>query len=160
MVQIDFGLIPLLKGLRIGQIFSELVESHDLTLNPEDHGSLRNTYKTSRTIVTDEYEVGEDHPMDIIDDVAEGYKVIRYLDLPKSLAKCMQDTDTRGIKIRHKLKFRIQLHNPDGHVSEVCFYIYMYCYWDIYTDTLFSYALLFPFQYSSPLPLPLTKITT
>lgn len=57
--------------------------------------------------------------MEILNDVAEGYQLSRYLSLPKSLTKCLQDTDTRGIRVRHKLKFRIQLHNPDGHVSEV-----------------------------------------
>ncbi len=31
----------------------------------------------------------------------------------------MQDAETRGIKIRHKLKFNILLHNPDEHTSEL-----------------------------------------
>ncbi|TQB77531.1 hypothetical protein MPDQ_000072 [Monascus purpureus] len=118
-IQVDFRLIPLLKGLRIGQIFSELIECDELTLNPEDHGSLRNTYTTTRSIVSDVYELPEDAPVEILNDVAEGYQLSRYLSLPKSLTKCLQDTDTRGIRVRHKLKFRIQLHNPDGHVSEL-----------------------------------------
>lgn len=40
--------------------------------------------------------------------------------LPKSLHACVQDCEVAGIKIKHKLKFTIQLHNPDGHMSEVC----------------------------------------
>jgi hypothetical protein len=40
--------------------------------------------------------------------------------LPKTLSKCLQDVDVHGIKIRHKVKFNIALHNPDGHISEVC----------------------------------------
>ena len=119
VIQVDFRLIPLLKGLRIGQIHSELVECDELTLNPEDHGSLRNTYTTTRTIVSDDYDLPEDASLEVIDDAAEGYQLSRNLNLPKSLTKCLQDTDTRGIRVRHKLKFRIQLHNPDGHVSEV-----------------------------------------
>lgn len=119
-MQIDFRLIPLLKGLRIGQIVSQLVESHDLTLNPDDPESFRNTYKNSRTIVTDEHELDEENNLEVIDESVEGYQFSRSLALPKTLTKCLQDTETRGIKIRHKLKFRIQLHNPDGHVSEVC----------------------------------------
>lgn len=111
-------MIPLLKGLRIGQITSQLIESHDLTLNPEDPDSIRNTYKITRTILTDEHEVDDDH-VEIIDEAAEGYQFTRYLDMPQTLTRCLQDTDTKGIKIRHKMKFRIQLHNPDGHVSEV-----------------------------------------
>lgn len=126
-MQIDFKLIPLLKGLRIGQIVSQLVESHDLTLNPDDPESFRNTYKNSRTIVTDEHELDEENNLEVIDESVEGYQFSRSLALPKTLTKCLQDTETRGIKIRHKLKFRIQLHNPDGHVSEVCsvFWIFM-----------------------------------
>lgn len=117
-IRVDFKLIPLLKGLRIGQITSQLIESHDLTLNPEDPDSVRNTYKITRTILTDEHEVDEDN-VEIIDEAAEGYQFTRYLDMPQTLTRCLQDTDTKGIKIRHKMKFRIQLHNPDGHVSEV-----------------------------------------
>lgn len=117
-IRVDFKLIPLLKGLRIGQITSQLIESHDLTLNPEEPDSVRNTYKSTRTILTDEYEVDEDN-FEIIEEAAEGYQFTRYLDMPQTLTRCLQDTDTKGIKIRHKMKFRIQLHNPDGHVSEV-----------------------------------------
>ena len=117
-IQVDFKLIPLLKGLRIGQITSQLIESHDLTLNPEDPDSIRNTYKTTRTILTDEHELDENN-IEIIDEAAEGYQCKRILDMPQTLTRCLQDTDTKGIKVRHKLKFRIQLHNPDGHISEV-----------------------------------------
>lgn len=117
-IRVDFKLIPLLKGLRIGQTTSQLIESHDLTLNPEDADSIRNTYKITRTILTDEYEL-EDDSLEIIDEAAEGYQFTRYLDMPQTLTRCLQDTDTKGIKVRHKMKFRIQLHNPDGHISEV-----------------------------------------
>ncbi|EAW06591.1 arrestin family protein [Aspergillus clavatus NRRL 1] len=118
-LRVDFKLIPLLKGLKIGQIVSQLIESHDLTLNPEDPDSIRNTYKSTRTIVSDEYELDDEGSLEIIDEEAEGYQFSRYLDLPKTLTRCLQDTDTRGIKIRHKLKFRVQLLNPDGHISEL-----------------------------------------
>lgn len=118
-IRVDFKLIPLLKGLGIGQIISQLVETHDLTLNPEDPDSIRNTYKTTRTIINDEHKLDEDNHLEIIDEAAEGYQFSRVLDLPKTLTRCLQDTDTRGIKIRHKLKFRVQLLNPDGHISEV-----------------------------------------
>ncbi|OJJ30450.1 hypothetical protein ASPWEDRAFT_46034 [Aspergillus wentii DTO 134E9] len=118
-IRIDFRLIPLLKGLRIGQIISQLIESHDLTLNPEDPDSIRNTYKNTRTVMTDEHELDEDNSMEIIDESVEGYQFSRHLDLPKTLTRCLQDTDTKGIKVRHKLKFRVQLHNPDGHISEL-----------------------------------------
>lgn len=61
----------------------------------------------------------DEDSFEIIDEAAEGYHCERVLDMPQSLTRCLQDTDTKGIKVRHKLKFRIQLHNPDGHISEV-----------------------------------------
>ncbi|KAL2789093.1 hypothetical protein BJX66DRAFT_239754 [Aspergillus keveii] len=118
-IRVDFKLIPLLKGLGIGQIVSQLIETHDLTLNPEDPDAVRNTYKNTRTIVNDEHTIDADQNLEIIDEAAEGYQFSRLLDLPKTLARCLQDTDTRGIKVRHKLKFRVQLLNPDGHISEL-----------------------------------------
>lgn len=118
-IRVDFKLIPLLKGLKVGQIVSQLIESHDLTFNPEDPDSIRNTYKDSRTIVSDEYALDEEGNLEIIDEAVEGYQFSRYLDLPKTLTRCLQDTETRGIRIRHKLKFRVQLLNPDGHISEL-----------------------------------------
>ncbi|KAL4787705.1 hypothetical protein BJX76DRAFT_285754 [Aspergillus varians] len=118
-IRVDFKLIPLLKGLGIGQIISQLIETQDLTLNPEDPDAIRNTYKTTRTIINDEYTLDQDNSLEIIDEAAEGYQFSRVLDLPKTLTRCLQDTDTRGIKIRHKLKFRVQLLNPDGHISEL-----------------------------------------
>lgn len=120
-------MIPLLKGLRVGKINSQLVESHDLTLNPEDPEPLRSCYKITRTIINDERELPNNGEPEIIDETAEGHQFTHYLDMPKTLAKCLQDADTRGIKVRHKLKFRIQLLNPDGHISEVRFFAFMAC---------------------------------
>lgn len=157
-IRVDFKLIPLLKGLRIGQIVSQLIESHDLTLNPEDPDSIRNTYKSTRTILNDEHEVDEESGLDVIDEMAEGYQFTRYLDLPKTLARCLQDTDTRGIKIRHKLKFRVQLLNPDGHVSEVRIF-----HFPTLTDLFLifnSSALHSPSLSSSPLISPSMRTTT
>ncbi|KAL1990050.1 hypothetical protein VTN49DRAFT_6631 [Thermomyces lanuginosus] len=118
-VRVDFRLIPLLKGLKIGLISSQLIENHELTLNPDEPESVSNTHKSTRVVLTDDYELDPDHQLEIIDEMAEGYQFSRYLNLPKTLTRCLQDTETRGIKIRHKLKFRVQLHNPDGHTSEL-----------------------------------------
>lgn len=75
--------------------------------------------KSDRVIATDLYKVDTEHDEQIIDEVAEGYQFSRYLELPKSLNQCLQDCNIKGIKIRHKVKFNVQLHNPDGHISEL-----------------------------------------
>lgn len=156
----DFKLIPLLKGLKIGQIVSQLIESHDLTLNPEDPDSIRNTYKSTRTIVSDEYELDDEGSLEIIDEEAEGYQFSRYLDLPKTLTRCLQDTDTRGIKIRHKLKFRVQLLNPDGHISEVCVVSPLRIWGEVEDADNHSYELLSQSPSSFLPTLPSMKTTT
>lgn len=118
-IKVEFRLLPLLKGLKIGTISTQVLESHEFTLDPEAGTGLHNNYKTVKTIAVDEHELDEETDRQILDEEAEGFNFIRYLDLPKTLNRCLQDTDVCGIKIRHKLKFNVQLLNPDGHTSEV-----------------------------------------
>lgn len=118
-VRIDFRLVPLLKGLHLGELQSQLVESHELTVNPDDVDAFHSTHKSTRSVAVDVHPIDTAERLQVLDEVAEGYEFSRVLELPKTLSKCMQDTDTKGIRIKHKLKFRVQLHNPDGHTSEV-----------------------------------------
>ena len=116
-VRVDFRLIPLLKGLKLGLVRTEVLETWDLTLDPDSLAQYGNNRKDQRTILVDEHRI-EGEP-DVLDEVAEGFEFSRYLELPKTLRECVQDVDVKGIKIRHKLKFNVQLHNPDGHTSEL-----------------------------------------
>ncbi|KAI5309175.1 hypothetical protein KEM55_003877 [Ascosphaera atra] len=179
-VRVDFRLLPLLKGLRIGSITTQLVETHDFTVNPDDPDIFHSTHKTTRIIATDTHFLpgprgiqssrgrnshssfrhrhhlhhhnhhhgGNNHlsgtrslsrtgsrgssgsenttssegsvdPVQLVQEAEMFDEFTRVIELPKSLSKCMQDVDVKGIKIKHKLKFRVQLHNPDGHTSEV-----------------------------------------
>jgi len=119
-VQVDFKLISLLKGLVIGNISTQVREEHELVVDPEWGISALNNgiTKVDRTIVSDVYKVDPEDEQ-VIDEVAEGYQFSRYLELPKSLNHCLQDCNVKGIKVRHKVKFNVQLHNPDGHISEL-----------------------------------------
>ncbi|KAL9110456.1 MAG: hypothetical protein Q9227_005000 [Pyrenula ochraceoflavens] len=116
-VKVNFRLVSLLKGLRIGQITTQVLESHELMLDFENRYSQ--IHKNQKVIAEDEYMVDDGSEPQILNEEAEGYEFARHIELPKSLRKCLQDTEARGIKIRHKLKFNVQLHNPDGHVSEL-----------------------------------------
>ncbi|KIW14414.1 hypothetical protein PV08_07197 [Exophiala spinifera] len=120
-VQVDFKLISLLKGLVIGNISTQVREEHELVVDPEwGVSALNNGFtKVDRTIVSDLYKVDPEKDEQVIDEVAEGYQFSRYLELPKSLNQCLQDCNVKGIKVRHKVKFNVQLHNPDGHISEL-----------------------------------------
>ena len=109
--------MSLLKGLRIGNVTTQVVETQEFSLNPDAISTYLNNYKSTRIVADDEYTIpGEP---EILGEEAGGYTFSRQLELPKSLTKCMQDAETRGIKIRHKLKFHILLHNPDEHTSEL-----------------------------------------
>jgi hypothetical protein len=73
----------------------------------------------SSVIAYDNYQITPESDEHIIDETVEGFQFSRYLELPKTLNKCLQDCNVKGIKVRHKIKFNVQLHNPDGHISEL-----------------------------------------
>ena len=115
-VQVDFKLIPLLKGLKIGKITIELNERQEMSIKPPRSPKKRR--ETTRIIAKDEHCLAEDFEAEDIGG-QEGYVFSRTLSMPQSLRKCLQSVDALGIRIRHHLHFNVQMHNPDGHVSEV-----------------------------------------
>ncbi len=120
-VQVDFKLISLLKGLVIGNVSTQVKEEQEFVVDPEwGISALSNgTTKLDRVIAADLYRINPESDEQVIDEVAEGYQFSRYLELPKTLNQCLQDCNVKGIKVRHKVKFNVQLHNPDGHISEL-----------------------------------------
>ena len=117
-IQTEMSFTPLLKGLKIGTIKCNLVETHDWNV----HSYGDNHYKKTREIAAWSFEMNEEeHYHDMMNESGQdGWVLKESLPLPKSLKLCMQDVDTEKIKIKHKVKFIIALENPDGHISEVC----------------------------------------
>lgn len=123
-IPIEFRLVPLLKGLKIGKIESELSETRAVTTEPM--GYLRRQGIMIRSVAKDEWVLPDDFvPEDI--DGQEGYRFTRSVQIPKSLKRCLQSVEEKGFKVRHKLKFVVQLHNPDGHTSEVSGNSFEFC---------------------------------
>jgi arrestin-related trafficking adapter 4/5/7 len=120
-VRVDFKLIPLLKGLVIGNILTQIKEEQEFVVDPEWGISALGGGQTKldRMIVQDSYTIDPVKDEQVLDEAAEGYQFTRFLELPKTLNKCLQDCNVKGVKIRHKVKFNVQLHNPDGHISEL-----------------------------------------
>ncbi|EEP76328.1 CreD protein [Uncinocarpus reesii 1704] len=116
-IAVNFRMVPLLKGLALGTISTQLVESLEMTM-PADESVPRNS-KSSRVIFSHSFEVDNEGDLQILDDEAEGYKFSKTWDLPRTLRKCLQDAETKRIKVKHKLKFKVHLQNPDGHTSEL-----------------------------------------
>lgn len=113
---VEFKLIPLLKGLRIGKIVTELLEKQDMTIRGKNMAAK--SRQMVRNIAKDEYRIPDDLEADDVEG-QEGFIFSRAIPVPQSLKKCVQTIDTLGVKIRHSLTFNVQLHNPDGHMSEV-----------------------------------------
>lgn len=114
--RVDFRLIPLLKGLKIGNIYVDLTEIQELAVGPPSQP--KHTYKRGRVVAKETWELPDDAQTEEVDG-QEGYFLQRFMSIPKSLRQCVQTVETMGIKIRHSLDFNIQLHNPDSHISEV-----------------------------------------
>lgn len=124
-IPVEMRFTPLLKGLEVGDITIKLIEIHDIILHYPNHSHRE--HRKEREI--DHWTIPvtrEEHWQDVIQDSGpegwegqEGWVVNTSLTLPKKLTMCIQDVNARGIKVRHKLKLVVSLHNPDGHVSEL-----------------------------------------
>lgn len=120
VINIEMRFTSLLKGLRIGIIKCQLIESQEFVI-PANSSHTERIWKSTRDIESWSFELDEaQHYQEMLDDNGQdGYTLKEVMPLPKKLQRCVQDVDTHGIKIRHKVKFNIALHNPDGHISEV-----------------------------------------
>lgn len=118
-IDVEMRFTSLLKGLRIGQIKCLLVEEQEFRL-PGLTAQSERRHKHTRDIDNWTFEMNEEeHYHDLLEDGQDGYVLKEQMPLPKKLSRYIQDVEVHGIKIRHKVKFTVALHNPDGHVSEV-----------------------------------------
>ncbi|KAK7517892.1 uncharacterized protein IWZ02DRAFT_447391 [Phyllosticta citriasiana] len=117
----DFQLIPLKKGVTIGKIKMEL---HEHVILNAIQGERTIPHSWDAIVAKEEYDMpddaeqrmtdeDDDHPFD------ESFKFKLTLPFPKSLKKCRQNVDTDFIRIDHKIKLYVNLHNPEGHTSQL-----------------------------------------
>jgi arrestin-related trafficking adapter 4/5/7 len=118
-VTAEFTLCPLHKGVTIGKIKMEILER--VTLSTEQ-GRFK-MRQTDNVVATHEQEMPENslHPLSEettgIADESYHFKVT--LPLERSLNRMRQSVETEHIKVWHNLKIYVNLHNPDGHVSQL-----------------------------------------
>lgn len=129
--RVDMLLVPLLKGLKLGNIKVSLVEYYTYCGHVGGHTDERTVFE--KIIKKPKGPEGQDiwEDMDIgldgnfyndgeIELSPDRWSVSTFIQIPPSLALCTQDCDVlSNVKVRHKLKFVIGLVNPDGHVSEL-----------------------------------------
>lgn len=108
---VSLMLVPLLKGLQLGDIKMTLVEMYSYV------GYLPPPQQGERVIVEKLIpRPKEDDPNFHMDK----WEITTFIRLPVSLSKVTQDCDIgQHLKVRHKMKFVIGLVNPDGHTSEL-----------------------------------------
>ncbi|KAK3316167.1 hypothetical protein B0H66DRAFT_604478 [Apodospora peruviana] len=119
-IPLETRFTPLLKGLELGDVTVKLMEAHDIVLQSSTGHTLRE-YRKEQEVAGWTIPMSRDeHWQDMIEDTGqEGWVMKAQLDLPRKLGRCIQDVNTQGIKVRHKLKLVVALKNPDGHISEL-----------------------------------------
>ena len=114
-VQVDFRIVSLLKGLKIGEVSTKIKETQDMVIDIKRQAKKT---KISREVAHDIFDFPHEQETEIVDGL-DAWVFSRHLVLPKTLRQCLQTVDALGIKIRHNLNFNVKLINPDGHTSEV-----------------------------------------
>ncbi|KAE8381311.1 hypothetical protein BDV26DRAFT_278884 [Aspergillus bertholletiae] len=114
-IRVSYRFVPLVKGIRLKSIRSDVVETHTV-LKPS-------CVSRSRPVVIDEYQPLAWEDMDISTDDGCWYLCSRTIHLPKSTRQCLQSTATTVMHIKHSMQFLITMLNPDGHLSSVRLYL-------------------------------------
>ncbi|OJJ00829.1 hypothetical protein ASPVEDRAFT_51907 [Aspergillus versicolor CBS 583.65] len=117
-LDVNHAFVPAMRGLKIEYVESQLLEIRDFALNEADMDTGKNNTSSTTILSSDRYLL-DNNPPDVAVKDTSGFQFARSLHLPKILGQCMQDIDTKGIRIKHKLKINVRMHNPDGHVSEL-----------------------------------------
>lgn len=124
----DVELSPIKKGLRLGKVELRLLETVvkriQLSELPDSRGDRTKSEESevaqadmefpehSRVMYDNETT---DNPM-MADEM---YKFKATLPLPKSLNQCRQDVDSHQINVTHRFKLMVNIHNPEGHISQL-----------------------------------------
>ena len=119
----DYVLIPLRKGVEIANIKMELLESRQLFC---DFAGRRVSHITEVQVAQTEGSMPENSRNVVPEGVEDAdqlfdecHRFSMTLELPKSLKNCRQSVDTENIRISHKLRLYVNLHNPEGHTSQL-----------------------------------------
>ncbi len=123
----DVELSPLKKGLTMGRVDLRLVESTVKRIHLSELPDSRDRTRTDEIeVAREEIEFPEDSKVTYEDGTAENptmgdemYRFKATLPLPTSLNECRPDVDSHPINITHRFKLLVNLHNPEGHVSQL-----------------------------------------
>jgi arrestin-related trafficking adapter 4/5/7 len=124
----DVELSPIKKGLRLGKVELRLLETVVKRIQLGEMADSRgDRSKSEETEVAKADMEFPEHSRVMYDDETidnptmadEMYKFKATLPLPKSLNKCRQDVDSHQINVTHRFKLMVNIHNPEGHISQL-----------------------------------------
>ena len=124
----DVELSPIKKGLKLGKIELRLMETVIKRIQAAELPDIRGdkakseeneVAKADMEFPEDSRVTYEDETLDNPTMADEMYRFKATLPLPKSLNLCRQDVDSHQINITHRFKLMVNIHNPEGHVSQL-----------------------------------------
>ncbi|KAF2239584.1 hypothetical protein EV356DRAFT_528167 [Viridothelium virens] len=124
----DVELTPIRKGLRMGKIELQLLERSTLRIFANEMISSGQEPVHMNVHEMEVAKVQMDFPEDSLISIPnpdpnalmdEMYKFPLHLPLPRSLKRCRQNVRDPRIKIEHIWRLRVNLHNPEGHISQL-----------------------------------------
>ncbi|GAB7365300.1 hypothetical protein MBLNU230_g6381t1 [Neophaeotheca triangularis] len=124
----DVELSPIKKGLRLGKVELRLMETVVKRIQASEVPDARTDKSKSEEseVAKADMEFPEHSRIMYDDETSENpmlademYKFKATLPLPKSLNSCRQDVDSHQINVSHRFKLMVNIHNPEGHVSQL-----------------------------------------
>lgn len=124
----DVELSPIKKGLRLGKIELRLIETTIKRIQASEVPDVRadRTKSEESEVAKAEMDCPENSRIMYDDETVDNpmlademYKFKATLPLPKSLNVCRQDVDSHQINITHRFKLMVNIHNPEGHISQL-----------------------------------------
>ncbi|KJY00378.1 carbon catabolite repression protein CreD [Zymoseptoria brevis] len=127
-VTADVELSPIKKGITLGKVEMKLIETVVKRIQANEVPDVRGDRSKSEEteVAKAEMDFPEHSRITYDDDTTDNptlademYRFQATLPLPKSLNACRQDVDSHSINITHRFKLMVNIHNPEGHVSQL-----------------------------------------
>lgn len=124
----DVELSPIRKGIRLGKIELRLMETVVKRIQASEvpNSNMDKSKSEESEVAKAEMEFPEHSKVMHLDETVDSpvledemYRFKATLPLPKSLNACRQDVDTHQINVTHRFKLMVNIHNPEGHVSQL-----------------------------------------
>jgi hypothetical protein len=124
----DVELSPIKKGLQLGKVELKLQETVvkriQISELPDARGDRAKSEESEVASIDMEFPehsrvMYDDETIDNPTMADEMYKFKATLPLPKSLNECRQDVDSHQINVTHRFKLMVNIHNPEGHISQL-----------------------------------------